>query len=79
MAKVLALRELLERALFRSDNVLFGAKGNIQHDDSEKGLLKQNKKIVSKIKNNKINFLIKNCCRIKRFPLPNIRQYSTVA
>ncbi|XP_023310330.1 integrator complex subunit 5-like [Anoplophora glabripennis] len=45
VAKVLALRELLERALFRSDNILFGAKGNIQHDASEKGLLKQNKKI----------------------------------
>lgn len=45
VAKVLALRELLERALFRSDNVLFGAKNNVVHDNSEKMLLKQNKKI----------------------------------
>ncbi|KAL1494259.1 hypothetical protein ABEB36_009883 [Hypothenemus hampei] len=45
VAKVLALRELLERALFRSDNVLFGAKNSVVHDISEKLLLKQNKKI----------------------------------
>ncbi|CAH1156206.1 unnamed protein product [Phaedon cochleariae] len=45
VAKVLALRELLESALFRSDNVLFGA-NNIEHDyEMDKGLLKQNKKI----------------------------------
>ncbi|XP_060525914.1 integrator complex subunit 5 [Cylas formicarius] len=44
VAKVLALRELLERALFRSDNVLFGAKNQVIHDGSEKLLLKQNKK-----------------------------------
>lgn len=46
VAKVLALRELLERALFRSDNVLFGATGNVHHDGNEKNLLKQNKNIV---------------------------------
>ncbi|KAF7279142.1 hypothetical protein GWI33_007556 [Rhynchophorus ferrugineus] len=45
VAKVLALRELLERALFRADNVLFGAKNHSVHDNSEKMLLKQNKKI----------------------------------
>ncbi|XP_050314392.1 integrator complex subunit 5 [Anthonomus grandis grandis] len=45
VAKVLALRELLERALFRDDNVLFGAKNSVVHDSSEKSLLKQNKKI----------------------------------
>ncbi|XP_066144042.1 integrator complex subunit 5 isoform X1 [Euwallacea fornicatus] len=45
VAKVLALRELLERALFRSDNVLFGAKNSVVHDSSEKMLLKQNKNI----------------------------------
>lgn len=49
VAKVLALRELLERALFKSDNILFGAH-NTEHDDtSEKVLLKQNKKIVSRL------------------------------
>ncbi|XP_030761620.1 integrator complex subunit 5 [Sitophilus oryzae] len=45
VAKVLALRELLERALFKNDNVLFGAKNHSVHDDNEKMLLKQNKKI----------------------------------
>lgn len=43
---MLALRELLERALFRSDNVMFGAKNTVVHDNSEKMLLKQNKNIV---------------------------------
>lgn len=49
VAKVLALRELLERALFRSDNVLFGAINleNYTNENSKKLLLKQNKKIVS--------------------------------
>lgn len=47
VAKVLALRELLERALFKSENVLFGAKNNSHHHEEEKCLLKQNKKIVS--------------------------------
>ena len=52
VARVLALRELLERALFRKDNVLFGAKNNGTFDESsEKLLLKQNKKIVSVKKN----------------------------
>ncbi|XP_072378563.1 integrator complex subunit 5 [Diabrotica undecimpunctata] len=45
VAKVLALRELLERALFRADNVLFGAKNNEMGNENEKYLLKQNKKI----------------------------------
>ncbi|KAJ8931709.1 hypothetical protein NQ314_015356 [Rhamnusium bicolor] len=45
VAKVLALRELLERALFRSDNILFEANNNEHDDASEKMLLKQNKKI----------------------------------
>ncbi|XP_023025427.1 integrator complex subunit 5 omd [Leptinotarsa decemlineata] len=45
VAKVLALRELLERALFRTDNVLFGANNNEHDHESEKSLLKQNKKI----------------------------------
>lgn len=47
VAKVLAFRELLERALFRKDDVLFGAKTSVVHDTSEKSLLKQNKNIVS--------------------------------
>lgn len=47
-ARVLALRELLERALFCKDNILFGAKGEANFDrDSEKLLLKQNKNLVS--------------------------------
>lgn len=50
VAKVFALRELLERSLFRSDNKLFGAevnhfKNGIETTDTS--LLKQNKKIVS--------------------------------
>ncbi|KAJ8941235.1 hypothetical protein NQ318_015667 [Aromia moschata] len=45
VAKVLALRELLERALFRNDNGLFGAVNNEHDDEDEKMLLKQNKKI----------------------------------
>ncbi|KAJ8974661.1 hypothetical protein NQ317_011977 [Molorchus minor] len=45
VAKVLALRELLERALFRSDNILFGAVNTEHDDDCDKVLLKQNKKI----------------------------------
>ncbi|CAH1979518.1 unnamed protein product [Acanthoscelides obtectus] len=45
VARVLALRELLERSLFRSDNVLFGAKSTEHGDASEKALLKQNNKI----------------------------------
>ncbi|CAH0555830.1 unnamed protein product [Brassicogethes aeneus] len=45
VAKVFVLRELLERALFRSDNNLFGGKSNGLHHDCEKVLLKQNKKI----------------------------------
>ncbi|VEN53047.1 unnamed protein product [Callosobruchus maculatus] len=45
VARVLALRELLERALFRSDSVLFGAKNTEHGDASEKLLLKQNNKI----------------------------------
>ncbi|CAG9854734.1 unnamed protein product [Phyllotreta striolata] len=44
-AKVLALREFLERALFQSDNVLFGARKNDMNNEIEKMLLKQNKKI----------------------------------
>ncbi|KAJ8920161.1 hypothetical protein NQ315_011822 [Exocentrus adspersus] len=44
-AKVFALRELLERSLFRGDTVLFGAKGVAQHNEAEKSLVKQNKKI----------------------------------
>lgn len=46
-ARVLALRELLERALFRSDNILFGAHIIEQDGICEKVLIKQNKKIVS--------------------------------
>ncbi|XP_057653331.1 integrator complex subunit 5 isoform X1 [Diorhabda carinulata] len=49
VAKVLALRELLERALFRCDNILFGAKINEIDNDNEKMLLKQNKKISKTI------------------------------
>ncbi|XP_045475302.1 integrator complex subunit 5 [Harmonia axyridis] len=51
VAKVLALRELLERALFRSDNVLFGAINteNYTNDNTKKLLLKQNKKISKTI------------------------------
>lgn len=49
VARVLALRELLERALFRSDNVLFGAHISDQDDVSEKVLIIQNKKIVRNI------------------------------
>ncbi|XP_044754363.1 integrator complex subunit 5 [Coccinella septempunctata] len=51
VAKVLALRELLERALFRSDNVLFGAVNteNYTSENSKKLLLKQNKKISKTI------------------------------
>ncbi|KAG5897481.1 hypothetical protein JTB14_031106 [Gonioctena quinquepunctata] len=45
VAKVLALRELLERALFRKDNILFGAVNNEHDHESDKHLLKQNKKI----------------------------------
>lgn len=47
VARVLALRELLERSLFRSDNVLFGAYVAEKDDICEKILIKQNKKIVS--------------------------------
>lgn len=46
-ARVLALRELLERALFRSENILFGAHVTEQDGVSAKILIKQNKKIVS--------------------------------
>lgn len=47
ISQVMALRELLERALFRSDHVMFGARNNNHESDGEKMLLKQNKKIVS--------------------------------
>ncbi|ENN75427.1 hypothetical protein YQE_07978, partial [Dendroctonus ponderosae] len=49
VAKVLALRELLEKALFCSEKVLFGAKNSTVHDSSEKMLLKQNKNISKTI------------------------------
>ncbi|KAL3269332.1 hypothetical protein HHI36_008404 [Cryptolaemus montrouzieri] len=51
VAKVLALRELLERALFRSDNILFGAISTQKYtnENTEKLLLKQNKKISKTI------------------------------
>lgn len=51
VARVLALRELLERALFKSDNVLFGAINTQKYsnEDCETILLKQNKKISKTI------------------------------
>lgn len=68
VSQVLALRELLERALFRSDNVLFGARNNNHQDDGEKLLLKQNKKIVKRFTVAGIFiFNLKYCFRIKQF------------
>ncbi|CAG9762733.1 unnamed protein product [Ceutorhynchus assimilis] len=47
VAKVQAVRELLERALFRSDNVLFGTKHIVLDEDEEReeSLLQQNRNI----------------------------------
>lgn len=49
VAKVLALRELLERCLFRKEKMLFGAKDEFLHNNGQlqQSLLKQNKKMVS--------------------------------
>lgn len=48
-AKMLALRELLERSLFTKDKLLFGAKieSHTYFDSSAKLLLEQNRKNVS--------------------------------
>lgn len=48
IARIMALRELIERSLFSVCNTLFGAKPKaIRHENTEKMLLKQNKKLVS--------------------------------
>lgn len=49
VARVLALRELLERCLFRKERFLFGAKedfSNKNYGEQQHLLLKQNKKMV---------------------------------
>lgn len=50
VAKIMAFRELLEKSLFRSENVLFGSKDvqSFLNNDSEALLLKQNRKLVMK-------------------------------
>lgn len=49
VARNLALRQLLERALFSKDAVLFGAKPKQEEEpaESNKDLITENKKIVS--------------------------------
>lgn len=49
VARVLALREVLERCLFRKEKFLFGAKEEYLNNNGQQQhvLLKQNKKMVS--------------------------------